>query len=90
MTTGSLAVLVVTSHEVFYFFLLLRESYKPANDSTIVSFKKGQRLKVGLTNSQNMVFRYEYAYLDLTYLNHKPYLKTTKGIGTLITAYQLI
>ena len=47
-------------------------------------------VKAGLTNSQNMVFRYEYAYLDLTYLNHKPYLKTTKGIGTLITAYQLI
>ena len=43
-------------------------SYKPANDSTSVSYVG---VKAGLTNSQNMLYRYESANLDLAYLNHK-------------------
>ena len=62
-TTGmsyGLIVLGVRSHENVCFFLLLKPSYKPANDSTTVSYG-GQ---TDLTNSQNMVFRHESANLD--------------------------
>ena len=48
-------VLPVTSHEFLCFFLSLRQSYKPAKDSTTVLY----RGKNGLTNSQNLLFLYE-------------------------------
>ena len=31
-------------------------------------------IKAGLTNSQNMLFRYESVNLDIAYLNHEPLL----------------
>ena len=64
-----LAILAVTSHPFFGFSLFLRPSYKPDNDSRTVSYTAG--VKAGLTNNQNMVFRYESTYLDLAYLNYQ-------------------
>ena len=68
MTTGSLGVLSVISHNDPEIFLLLglRWSYKPANDSSVML-----GAKAGLFNNQKMLFRYECADLKLTYLNHE-------------------
>ena len=69
--TGSLAVLALTSHEIVHFFLFLRKSNKLGNDSSIVSYIciGGNWFK---TNSQNMLFRYGSANLNLAYLNREP------------------
>ena len=71
MTTGSLAILAVTSHKFFCFILFIRLRFTL---QLIILQLSHIRIKADLTNIKNMVFRHESDNLDLAYLNCEPNL----------------
>ena len=76
--TGGLAVLAVTSLTshifVILFLSVLEEELYIATNQLMILQLRNKGVKAVSANSQNMLFRYESAHLELSFLNHEGYL----------------